>query len=125
MPGHTETVTKDQRRFEQVILNLLTNAVKFTEKGHIRLACRKENGQFIISISDTGIGMRPEELPNLFQPFHQLDTGLTRKHEGTGLGLSICKKVIDMMGGDIKVESRFGRGSTFIVRIPKHPGDSP
>lgn len=118
LPDQTETITTDQRRFEQVILNLLNNAVKFTEKGHVRLSCRMENGYCLVSISDTGIGMRPEELPNLFQPFHQLDSGLTRKHEGTGLGLSICKKIIDMMGGAIEVESQPGQGSTFTVRIP-------
>ena len=98
---------------------MLNNAVKFTEKGHVPIACRTENDHYLLSVSDTGIGMQPEEIPNLFQPFHQIDTGLTRKHEGTGLGLSICKKIIDMMGGTIDVESRWGQGSTFTVRFPK------
>ncbi len=119
------TVTSDQQRMEQVILNLLNNAVKFTEKGHVSISCRIENDHYILSVSDTGIGMRLEEIPNLFKPFHQIDTGLTRKHEGTGLGLSICKKLLKMMGGTIGVESELGRGSIFTIRFPQalHEGD--
>jgi signal transduction histidine kinase len=112
-------VTLDQRRLEQVILNLINNAVKFTEKGHVHIFCRTDNDHYLLSVSDTGIGMQPEELSGLFQPFHQIDTGLSRKHEGTGLGLSICKKLMDMMGGTIDVQSEWGRGSTFIIRFPR------
>lgn len=112
--------TTDQRRLEQILLNLLNNAIKFTEKGRVAVSCKSENGDYLLSVSDTGIGMKPEELPNLFQPFHQLDSGLTRKHEGTGLGLSICRKIIEMMGGSIFVESRLGQGSVFTIRFPKH-----
>jgi PAS domain S-box-containing protein len=119
-----KTATTDQLRLEQVILNLLNNAVKFTEKGHVRISCRSENDQYLLSVSDTGPGMRPEELPGLFQPFHQIDTGLTRKHEGTGLGLSICKKLLGMMGGTIDVRSRWGQGSTFTIRFPIQAGGS-
>lgn len=118
-------ITADQRRLEQVILNLLNNAVKFTEKGHVRISCRIIDDQCLISITDTGIGMRPEEVAELFQPFHQIDTGLSRKHEGTGLGLSICKKLMDLMGGAIHVESQWGQGSTFTIRFPRQPGDMP
>lgn len=118
-------ITADQRRLEQVILNLLNNAVKFTEKGHVRISCRIIDDQCLISIADTGIGMRPEEVAELFQPFHQIDTGLSRKHEGTGLGLSICKKLMDLMGGAILVESQWGQGSTFTIRFPRQPGDMP
>jgi signal transduction histidine kinase/ABC-type amino acid transport substrate-binding protein len=117
------SATTDQRRLEQVILNLLNNAVKFTEKGQVRISCRMENDHYLLAVSDTGIGMRPEELPDLFQPFHQIDTGLTRKHEGSGLGLSICKKLVEMMGGAIQVESQWGQGSTFTVRFPKTTGN--
>jgi PAS domain S-box-containing protein len=119
-----KTATTDQLRLEQVILNLLNNAVKFTEKGHVRISCRSENDQYLLSVSDTGPGMRPEELPGLFQPFHQIDTGLSRKHEGTGLGLSICKKLLGMMGGTIDVRSRWGQGSTFTIRFPIQAGGS-
>ncbi len=122
LPDVPATITTDQRRLEQVILNLLNNAVKFTERGHVGISCRSENGHLLLTFSDTGIGMRQEELPNLFQPFHQIDTGLARKREGTGLGLSICKKIVDIMGGSIDVESRWGQGSAFIVRLPQQAG---
>jgi hypothetical protein len=118
--GHVD-VTTDQVRFEQVVLNLLNNAVKFTEKGHIRVSCRVENNHCSLSVSDTGIGIKEDDLEEIFLPFHQIDTGTTRKHEGTGLGLSICKKIMDMMGGTIKAESRLGTGSTFTIRFPVHP----
>jgi signal transduction histidine kinase len=114
-------ITTDQRRLEQVILNLLSNAVKFTEKGHVSVVCRAENDHYFLSLADTGIGMQPEEIIKIFQPFHQIDTGLARKHDGTGLGLSICKKIIDIMGGYIGVESQWGQGSTFTVHIPRLP----
>jgi len=116
------TATTDQRRLEQVILNLLNNAVKFTERGEVDISCRMEDNRYCVSVSDTGIGIEAEHLQTVFQPFHQIDTGLTRKYEGTGLGLSICKKIIEMMGGVIEVESRPGRGSTFTIRFPIHPG---
>ncbi|KAF0182211.1 MAG: histidine kinase [Nitrospirae bacterium] len=116
------TITTDQRRLEQVMLNLLNNAVKFTEKGHVRISCRTENDHYLLSFSDTGVGMQPEDIPNIFQPFRQIDSGLTRKHEGTGLGLSICKKIIDIMDGTISVESQLGAGSTFTVRLPGQSG---
>ncbi|MFH2044184.1 MAG: ATP-binding protein [Pseudomonadota bacterium] len=120
-----KTATTDQRRLEQIILNLLNNAVKFTEKGYVSISCRIENDKYLLSVSDTGIGMRPEELSGLFQPFHQIDTGLTRKHEGTGLGLSICKKLLDMMGGTIDVWSQWGKGSIFTIRFPEQAGGLP
>ena len=115
-------VTTDQRRLEQIILNILTNAVKFTEKGEIRVLCTSENDCYILSVSDTGIGIPSEAIPALFKPFHQIDTGLTRKYEGTGLGLSIAKRLIEMMGGSIQVESKWGQGSTFTIRFPKNSG---
>jgi len=117
------SVTSDQLRLEQVLLNLLNNAVKFTDRGHVRISCRSDNDPYFISVSDTGIGIQPEEIQGLFQPFHQIDTGLSRKREGTGLGLSICKKLMDMMGGTIEVESQWGRGSTFTIRFPRQAGD--
>ncbi len=116
------SVTSDQRRLEQIILNLLNNAVKFTEQGHVQISCRTDNEQYLLSVSDSGIGIKPEEIAGLFQPFHQIDTGLSRKHEGTGLGLSICKKLIEMMGGAIDVQSRWGEGSIFTIRFPRHSG---
>lgn len=121
---HVGDIVTDQRRLEQVFLNLLNNAVKFTEAGSIRVSCHAIGNEYRFSVSDTGIGIRPEELPGLFQPFHQIDTGLSRKHEGTGLGLSICKKLVEMMGGSIQVQSQWGQGSTFTVQIPKLPPEA-
>jgi hypothetical protein len=112
-------ITTDQRRLEQILINLLNNAVKFTEQGKVEISCRGDGDFYRLSVSDTGIGIRPEEIDGLFQPFHQIDTGLSRKHEGTGLGLSICRKLVDMMGGRIEVRSRWAQGSTFDVWVPR------
>ena len=116
------SVTTDQRRLEQVILNLMTNAVKFTEQGQVKLSCRQEQGDYLITVEDSGIGIKEEELAQLFQPFHQLDSGLSRKREGTGLGLTISKKLIQMLGGSITVTSVWGVGSTFSIRFPQTTG---
>lgn len=121
LPEDPEMAVTDQRRIEQVLLNLLNNALKFTERGYVRVCCRPEKDHFTLSVADTGIGIQAEALPGLFQPFHQLDTGLARKHEGTGLGLSICKKLLEMMGGSIAVTSQWGQGSTFTIRFPRQP----
>lgn len=112
----------DQRRLEQILINLLNNAVKFTDQGNIEVGCRMSNGQVMLTVRDTGIGMLPENVEAIFAPFHQIDTGLARKHEGTGLGLSICKKLLEMMGGSIEVESEWGKGSAFTVRLPHRKG---
>jgi signal transduction histidine kinase len=111
-------VTSDVRRVEQVLLNLLSNSLKFTEQGGIRVCCVREWGNYLTTVSDTGIGIKAEDLEQLFKPFHQIDTGLSRKYEGTGLGLSICKKLIKLMGGSIRVESSPGKGSTFGFTLP-------
>lgn len=116
---NVDKIYTDQRRLEQVILNLISNAIKFTEKGYVALTCSLKDGYYTITVSDTGIGISPEEITEIFKPFHQIDSGLTRKYEGTGLGLSICKQLLDLMGGSIHVESKPGEGSTFVVRLPK------
>jgi signal transduction histidine kinase len=113
-----EALTSDQRRVEQILLNLLSNAIKFTEQGEISVRCGVEAGRYITSVTDTGIGISAEELARLFQPFHQVDTGLSRNYEGTGLGLSICKRLVELMGGSIRVESVPGQGSTFSFALP-------
>ena len=115
----------DQRRFEQVVLNLLGNAIKFTDRGLVSVFCTSEGDRYCLAFTDTGIGIGEEDLPTVFQPFHQIDNGLARRHEGTGLGLSICRRIVDMMGGTIEVTSRIGQGSTFTVRIPGKTGDRP
>lgn len=118
-------IVTDQRRFEQIVLNLLSNAIKFTDQGGVTVSCVKDNDFYRLTFTDTGIGMREEELDTIFKPFHQIDTGLARKHEGTGLGLSICRKIVDLMSGTIDVASKSGLGSTFTVRIPQQPGGKP
>jgi signal transduction histidine kinase len=113
-----DMVTGDCRRVEQILLNLLSNAIKFTEKGVVRVESEWKDTQIITRVTDTGTGIKAEDIDTLFQPFHQLDTGLTRQYEGTGLGLAICKKLIDLMGGTITVHSELGKGSTFEFIIP-------
>lgn len=111
-------ISNDRRRVEQILLNLLNNAVKFTDRGQVKLDCRIENGLLVTRISDTGIGIKPEDLQTLFKPFRQIDTGLTRQYEGTGLGLSICKRLVELMGGDILAKSEAGKGSIFTFTLP-------
>jgi PAS domain S-box-containing protein len=114
-------VVSDQRRVEQILLNLLSNAVKFTERGEVQLKCRVRDGWLETSVHDTGIGIQPDDLSKLFQPFHQLETGLNRRHEGTGLGLAICKNLVALLGGSISAESEWGAGSTFTFTLPLAP----
>jgi signal transduction histidine kinase len=114
----TGFVIGDQRRIEQIIMNLLSNAIKFTEAGTITVKTRVFQGDIMLSVQDTGIGIKDEDLPTLFRPFHQVDTGTTRKHEGTGLGLSICKRLVELHGGTIMVTSTVGKGSTFTITLP-------
>jgi signal transduction histidine kinase len=111
-------ITSDARRVEQVLLNLLSNAIKFTEQGRVTVTCSTGPGTVITRVTDTGVGIRNEDMDKLFKPFLQIDSGLTRKYEGTGLGLSICKKLVQLLGGDIRVESVWKEGSTFTFSIP-------
>ena len=115
-------VKGDQRRVEQVLINLLSNAIKFTETGTVTVHCGLREGFAEVSIKDTGIGIGPEDREAIFRPFHQIDNGLTRRHEGTGLGLSICKRLLDLMSGAIRVESEPGLGSVFTFTIPRPRG---
>jgi signal transduction histidine kinase len=108
----------DQRRVEQILLNLLSNAIKFTENGGIHITCSLQKGQIVTQVRDSGIGIKKADLDKLFQPFHQVETGLTRQYEGTGLGLSICRKLVEIMGGSIQAESAWGKGSTFTFTLP-------
>ena len=111
-------ITSDKRRVEQILLNLLNNAVKFTEHGEVRLECAIEKEWLVTRVIDTGIGIQQKDLDLLFKPFQQVDTGITRNHEGTGLGLSICKRLVEILGGKIWVESQWGQGSSFTFTLP-------
>jgi PAS domain S-box-containing protein len=120
VPG---TVQGDMLRFKQILLNLLANAIKFTHRGSITIAVRVEEQNktslvLQLSIKDTGIGMSQETLNRLFSPFTQADGSMTRRYGGSGLGLSICKRLTELMGGSIRVESCEGQGSTFVVTLP-------
>ncbi len=129
--GKLGNFSADKTRLRQALVNLLNNACKFTEGGIVRLAVSREftaDAEWIVfKISDTGIGMAPEVVRELFQPFTRGDLETMRKYEGTGLGLAISRRLCRMMGGDITVESTPGKGSTFTARIPAHavrPEDS-
>ena len=118
-------LVSDRRRFEQILLNLVGNAVKFTEHGAVTIECGTRNGSLVTSVRDTGPGIRPGDLQRLFQPFQQIDTGLNRRHEGTGLGLSICKSLTGLLGGEIGVTSEWGSGSTFSFALPAPAKEEP
>ena len=114
----------DERRIKQVLLNILSNAVKYTQEGSVTLSCKHEmledgRANIIISVADTGIGIRKEELDYLFDAFMRLDIKQTNRIEGTGLGLSITKHLVDLMGGKITVDSIYTQGSLFTVKIPQ------
>ena len=111
-------IRSDLTRVRQVLLNLLSNASKFTEHGRISLAAERRGDAVILRVSDTGIGMTPEQMGKLFEPFSQANTSTSRKYGGTGLGLAITRRFCELMGGDVSVESDTGRGSTFTVRLP-------
>jgi len=116
-PG-VSIITQDRRRVEQVLINLINNAIKFTERGEVTIECQVREGWLETRVSDTGIGIKPEDMHRLFKPFQQIDTGLARGHEGTGLGLSICERLVTAMGGEISVESQWSAGSTFKFTLP-------
>jgi len=107
----------DLTRLRQVLFNLLSNAAKFTEKGTIRLEAFRRDGALFFAVEDTGIGMTPDQLLRVFEPFSQADESTTRKFGGTGLGLAICKEYCKLLGGEIEVHSEPGQGSRFTIRF--------
>ena len=104
----------DERKIKQILLNLLSNAVKFTPEGRrVGIDARQTDGGVEISVSDTGIGIAPEEPPKIFEEFRQVGADYAHKNEGTGLGLTLAKKFVELHGGRIWLESAMGKGSTF------------
>jgi CheY-like chemotaxis protein/anti-sigma regulatory factor (Ser/Thr protein kinase) len=125
-PADLGTMKADQTRIRQALLNLASNANKFTEHGTVTIAARRATEQgrewVTMAVTDTGIGLTPEQMGKLFQDFVQADSSTTRKYGGTGLGLAISRRFSQMMGGDITVASELGRGSTFTIRLPAEVG---
>ena len=111
-------ILADEKRLFQILVNLLSNACKFTVSGHISIRVRRDTFNVYIEVADTGIGIRTEDLPKLFQEFSQVDLTRTRRSEGTGLGLAISQRLTRLMGGEITVHSIYGQGSTFRVALP-------
>jgi signal transduction histidine kinase len=108
----------DEQRLTQVLLNLVGNAIKFTDAGEVRVTAKSVNGHFNVTVADTGPGIPPAEQARIFEQFHQVDSSLTKAKGGTGLGLAIAKKIVEMHGGRIWVESTVGKGSAFQMEIP-------
>jgi signal transduction histidine kinase len=121
-PAQAVEMYTDETRFRQSLLNLVANACKFTEGGEVIVELTPEDAGgsewVAVSVRDTGIGISPEQQSKLFHAFTQADPSTTRKYGGTGLGLAISRKLCQLMGGDISVESELGRGSNFVMRIP-------
>ena len=111
----------DRDKVEQIMLNLLSNAAKFTDQGRIGVRCVIDDGTIDIQVSDTGRGIPPHMLETVFEPFVQAEQELTRTAEGTGLGLAISRQLARGMGGDVTVQSEAGKGSTFTLRLPRAP----
>jgi signal transduction histidine kinase/CheY-like chemotaxis protein len=108
----------DSTRVRQILYNLVSNAIKFTERGDVQVRVGRRAGHLVLSVKDSGIGIAPEALKRLFSKFEQADSTTTRRYGGTGLGLAICRELAELMGGSIRAESTPGEGSTFTVRLP-------
>ena len=128
LPPSLPPLESDRRRVEQILLNLLNNAIKFTDRGGVTVLVEFPGDRdaetswhapaVSITVSDTGIGMKKEDIGKLFQPFRQIDSGLERQHEGTGLGLAICHRLAKLLGGTIRADSTWAEGSAFTVTLP-------
>jgi signal transduction histidine kinase len=113
-----QAIQTDATKFRQMLVNLLSNGVKFTEKGEVRLTTSVRNGLVEIRITDTGVGIDAQHIDNVFEPFWQVEQTATRSTGGTGLGLSVTRKLARLLGGDVAVSSRVGEGTTFLLTLP-------
>ena len=111
-------IVGDRKRFFQIVVNLVNNAVKFTDHGSVRVSMRPEDGRLWVRVTDTGPGIREENIGGLFEAFRQVDGSARRVYEGTGLGLYLCRKLLRLLGGEIGVDTVYGRGSTFWFWVP-------
>lgn len=122
VPDRPLALRTDPDRLRQVLLNLVGNAVKYTEHGEVRLElCPSAEGGVAFQVRDTGIGIHPEHLPKIFEPFWPADPSQRATNGGTGLGLSVVRGVVRLLGGKVEVSSELGRGSVFTVRFPARP----
>jgi signal transduction histidine kinase len=113
-----QAIQTDGTKFRQMLVNLLSNGIKFTEKGEVRVGCAVDNGILEVRIADTGVGIAAENIEDVFEPFWQAEQSATRKTGGTGLGLSVTRKLARLLGGDVTVASRMGAGTTFLLTLP-------
>jgi signal transduction histidine kinase len=113
-------VTLDKQKFKQILYNLLSNAIKFSDEAGLVEVLAATQGQqhFRLLVKDSGIGIKPEDIQRLFAEFTQLESDESHRHEGTGLGLALTRKIVELQGGKIEVESEIGKGSSFIVVLP-------
>jgi signal transduction histidine kinase len=118
LPNDLPVAHGDERRLTQVLLNLVGNAVKFTDAGEVVIRAAANNGQYTLSVQDTGPGISPADQVKIFEEFQQADASTTKAKGGTGLGLSIAKRIINLHGGCIRVSSELGSGSTFFIDVP-------
>jgi PAS domain S-box-containing protein len=122
-PGPAVPVVADRRKLKQIMFNLLSNAIKFTPRGGaVQVTLQQKAGWVTVTVADTGKGIKPEDVPKLFQAFTQLESAYTKEYEGTGLGLALTRRLVELHGGRIWVESEFGQGSSFSFNLPLAPG---
>jgi signal transduction histidine kinase len=114
-------IFSDRQKLKQILLNLLTNAIKFTPQGQVKVTVHAddEKRELHIAVADTGIGIAPQDREKVFEDFRQADNSVTREYGGAGLGLAICRRLATMLGGRIELQSQLGRGSTFLLVIPR------
>ena len=118
-PLDLPVITGDPRAFKQIVINLVSNAVKFTERGgKVTVAAGIEGPRFVLRVSDNGVGIAPDDLKRIGDPFFQAGKTYQRRHEGTGLGLSIVKSLVGLHGGDMRLHSKIGEGTTVTVALP-------
>jgi PAS domain S-box-containing protein len=117
-PPLPQPVYLDRDMWEKVVLNLLSNALKFTFTGRVRIATGAEDGQAVVTVADTGIGVPPQEMPRLFERFHRIENARSRSNEGSGIGLALVKELVELHGGTITADSVLGAGTTFVIRLP-------
>jgi len=122
-PDLPQTITGDSGRLHQILVNLIGNAIKFTDQGEVSLSFQKRELAWAIVVRDTGIGIPEERLPDIFEPFRRGSDYVTRRHQGAGLGLSIVKTLVTLMSGSVEVESTVGKGSVFTVTLPLNKED--